>query len=266
MSLRWSVGLLVCVANPVVPGVLRAQTATPMVLTKGSVPTAKHRFTHHKKLHALYDSVGDSTHLTIVTHKGKYFLTIQRPRLTWTVTYAGQLPGPEAPTTVELEFRTQAPQVARDSRLVIAYAQGQSLDVASAGAFSDPGTQTWSHFMRFPVPSAGLAAVLAGTEVTVTVGGITERFKPDQIEALREPPRPGGCVGHCPAPRRAVPEPASAADKRGRRWAPPESGPPSGAVDHSQGGRTGAGVAAHFRPATLEERYSWHWCRIRDLG
>ena len=186
MSLRWSVGLLVCVANPVVPALLPAQTATPMVLTKGSVPTAKHRFTHHKELHALYDSVGDSTHLTVVTHKGKYFLTIQRPRLTWTITYAGQLPGPAAPVTVDLEFRTQAPQVARNSRLVIAYAQGQSLEVGSREAFSDPGTQTGSHFMRFPVPTAGLAAALAGNEVTATVGGITERFKMDQIEALRD--------------------------------------------------------------------------------
>ena len=40
--------------------------------------------------------------------------------------------------------------------------------------------------MRFPVPSVGVAAVLAGKEVTVMVGGITERFKPDQIEALRD--------------------------------------------------------------------------------
>ena len=55
-----------------------------------------------------------------------------------------------------------------------------------AGAFSDPGIQTWSHYMSFPVPSAGLAAVLAGNEVTVTVGGITARFKRDQVEALRD--------------------------------------------------------------------------------
>ena len=40
--------------------------------------------------------------------------------------------------------------------------------------------------MRFPVPTAGLAAALAGNEVTATVGGITERFKMDQIEALRD--------------------------------------------------------------------------------
>ncbi len=186
MSLRWSVGLVVGLANSVVPAVLWAQTATPVVLTKGTVPAANHRFTHHKKLRAFYDSVGDSTHLTVVTHKGKYFLTIQRPRLTWTATYAGPHPGPDAPVTVDLEFRTQAPQVAQGSQLVIASAGGQSLEVASAGAFSDPGTQTWSHFMRFPVPSAGLAAALVGNELTVTVGGITEHFKVDQIEALRD--------------------------------------------------------------------------------
>jgi hypothetical protein len=186
MSLRWSVGLLVCLTNPVAPTALPAQTATARALALGSLPAAKHRFTHHKKLQAFYDSVGDSTHLTVVTHKGKYFLTIQRPRMTWTVVYAGQVPGPKAPLTVALEFRTQAPQVAGDSRLVMASAGGEGLAVASGGAFSVPGVQTWSHYMRFSVPSAGLAAVLAGDEVTVTVGGITERFKPDQIEALRD--------------------------------------------------------------------------------
>jgi len=186
MSLRWRVGLGVCLASLVVPAALPAQTATPVALAKGNVPTAKHRFAHHKKLQALYDSTGDSTHLAVVTHKGRYFLTIERPRLTWRVAYAGQLPGPNVPVTVELEFRTQAPQVALDSRLVIASADGQRLEVPSAGGFSDPGILTWSHFMRFPVPSAGLAAALAGAEVTVTVGGIVERLKPDQLEALRD--------------------------------------------------------------------------------
>lgn len=186
MSLRWSVGVVVCLTNPVAPAALPAQVATPVVLTKGSVPPAKHPFAHHMRLQALYDGTGDSTHLVVVTHKGKYFLTIQRPRLTWTVAYLGRVPGPEVPGTVELEFRTQEPQVARDSRLVIVAADSQAFEVASAGAFSDPGTQTWSHFMRFPVPSARLAAALAGDKLTVTVGGISERFKRDQLEALRD--------------------------------------------------------------------------------
>ena len=186
MSLRWSVGLLVCLTNSVAPTALPAQITTAGTLTRGRVPAAQHRFTHHKNLQAFYDSLGDSTHLTVVTHKGKYFLTVQRPRLTWTVVYAGQVPGREAPLTVALEFRTQERQVANDSRLVMVSAGGQGVEVASVGAFSDPGVQTWSHYMRFPVPSAGLAAVLAGSGVTVTVGGITVRFKPDQVEALRD--------------------------------------------------------------------------------
>jgi hypothetical protein len=137
MSLRWSVGLLVCLTNPVAPTALPAQTATARTLTQGRVPAAQHRFTHHKQLQAFYDSVSDSTHLTVVTHKGKYFLTIQRPRLAWTVVYAGQVPGREAPLTVALEFRTQAPQVANESRLVMVSSGGlATLQRATSGCSS----------------------------------------------------------------------------------------------------------------------------------
>jgi len=186
MSLRWSVGILVCLPGTVAPVALAGQSATHPVLAAATVPAARHTFKHHKTLQAFYDSTGDSTHLAVVTHKGKYFLTIQRPRLTWTIAYAGQTPGPDTPATVELEFRTQEPQAASDSRLVISDAAGRTLEVPSAGAFSDPGILTWSHFMRFPVPTSRLAEALAGTTLTLTVGGITERFKPDQIEALRD--------------------------------------------------------------------------------
>jgi hypothetical protein len=84
-----------------------------------------------------------------------------------------------------LEFRTQEPQAALDSRLVISSAGGEPLEVGSSGAFSDPGVVTWSHFMRFGVPGAELVRLLAGEEVTIAVGGIRERLKPDQVLALR---------------------------------------------------------------------------------
>ncbi len=84
-----------------------------------------------------------------------------------------------------LEFRTQEPQAALDSRLVITSGEGERLEVGSSGAFSDPGVQTWSHFMRFAVPCAELARALVNEEVTVTVGGIRERLKPDHVRALR---------------------------------------------------------------------------------
>jgi hypothetical protein len=119
-----------------------------------------------------------------VTHKGRYFLTVQRPRLTWTGARRGREPG-EPATTILLEFRTQEPQAALDSRLLISSATGTQLEAGSSGSYSDPGVITWSHFMRFEVPCDELARVLVADEATLVVGGIRERLKPDHVRALR---------------------------------------------------------------------------------
>jgi hypothetical protein len=186
MSVRWSLRVPAYLAFCVAPGLLAAQTAATPRLARAAVPPAVQAFQHHKKLVASYDSVADSTHLSVVTHKGKYFLTMQRPRLTWTVVYAGRSPGVPAPAQVQLEFRTQEPQAAADSRLLILYGAGQRLEVESAGGFSDPGVQTWSYYMRFPVSCAALVEALGSDQIEVTVGRISERFKADQVEALRD--------------------------------------------------------------------------------
>lgn len=185
MSVRWTVGLLVCLTAGVVFTPVYAQNATsavaPFEVVSPRTPTVK----PPKKVRATYDSAADSTHWSVVTHKGKYFLTWQRPRLTWSVVYAGRELGGQSPGEVVLEFRTQEPQVALDSRLVITSGTGQRIEVGSSGAYSDPGVLTWSHFMRFGVPCAELARVLVDEDVTVTVGGISEGLKPDHVRALR---------------------------------------------------------------------------------
>jgi hypothetical protein len=186
MTVRWFARVPVYLAFCVAPGLLGAQTPAGPRLAKAAAPPAVQPFQHHKTLLAAYDSVADSTHLSVVTHKGKYFLTMQRPRLTWSVVYPGREPGATPPTQMELEFRTQEPQAAKDSRLVILYGSGQQLEVQSTGGYSDPGVQTWSYFMRFPVSCADLAEALGSDQVRVTVGGISERMKPDQAEALRD--------------------------------------------------------------------------------
>ena len=79
-------GAVVCLALCVVPTLLRAQTATG-ALGLSSDPAPPQPVSHsNKKLVATYDSLTDSTHLAVVTHKGTYFLWIQHPRLTWTIT------------------------------------------------------------------------------------------------------------------------------------------------------------------------------------
>jgi hypothetical protein len=186
MSVPWPVGLTVCLAASVAIAPLRAQVPTLHVLTPSAVPPPVRAFKHHHKLQATYDSVADSTHLGVVTHKGKYFVTIERPRLTWSVAYPGRAPGTVPPDEIELEFRTQEPQAASNSQLVITYGVGQRVEIASAGAYGVQGVQTWNHFMRFPIPCGVLAEALANEPFHLSVGGIAVAFKPDQAEALRD--------------------------------------------------------------------------------
>ena len=185
MHVRWTIGLLVCLTPGVAPGRIYAQAATGPLSLAGAASRPAPPPRPHRRLRAKYDPVGDSTRWSVVTHKGKYFLTIQRPRLSWSVAYAGRERGEQSPAEVVLEFRTQEPQVALDRRLRIASAAGDSLEVGSSGAFSDPGVLTWSHFMRFAVPCADLARLLESDGVALSVGGIRERLKPDHILALR---------------------------------------------------------------------------------
>jgi hypothetical protein len=183
MVVRWTVGLAVCAVLGVAAAPAAAQDATMPVVTEALPPSAPPA-AKHRGVRAMYDSTADSTRWSLVTHKGRYFLTIQRPRLTWTGAREGRESGVPA-TAVVLEFRTQEPQAALDSRLVISSPTGARLEVASSGSYSDPGIVTWSHIMRFQVPCDELARVLVSEEATVVVGGIRERLKPDHVRALR---------------------------------------------------------------------------------
>ncbi|HEX2251462.1 MAG TPA: hypothetical protein VHH32_14035 [Gemmatimonadales bacterium] len=186
MSMRWPLSLLACLALAVAPAALSAQTAPGVVGVSNSDLETRPRFRHNQKLIAAYDSVADSTHLAVVTHKGEYFLWRQRPRLTWTISYVGQTPASQPPGEILLIFRTQNPQVPLDSRLVLEFAVGERLEVTSVSAYSDPGPMTSSLFMRFPLPTCELAEALASEEMRLWVGGIRVDFKPDQMEALRD--------------------------------------------------------------------------------
>jgi hypothetical protein len=186
MTNRRSLNLRAQLALIAAPAVLSAQTTAGVIGVPDAPAHSDLPLRHDKKLVATYDSVADSTHLAVVTHKGKYFLWTQHPRLTWSVTYAGRAPSAQAPAEVVLEFRTQNPQVAVGSRLVLELTGREPMEVASVGAYSDPGAMTWSHFMRFPIPTAELARALVNEEMRLSVGGIRVHFKRDQMTALRD--------------------------------------------------------------------------------
>jgi hypothetical protein len=200
MSWNRTMGAVVCLALCVVPALLRAQTATgELGLSTG--PANSQQISHsNKKLVARYDSLTDSTHLALVTHKGTYFLWIQHPRLTWTVSYPGRTPSQPPSGQMLLVFRTQAPQSPRDNQLVIESASGERLTLSSISAENRPGPMVPSLAMNFLIPTEDLARELVGESMKLTVGGIEVKFKPDELEALRdllrqalvEPPGEGG--------------------------------------------------------------------------
>jgi hypothetical protein len=185
VPMRWTFTLLVCLGLTVGSRPISAQTASQALELPVSSSQPSPWFLHDKQLVASYDSVADSTHLAMVTHKGKYFLWTQRPRLTWTVTHVGRTPGTAPPQMIELVFRTQNPQAPTNNRLVIEFAAAERLELASVGAHGDPGPMVWSHFMRFLIPTAELVKGLTGERMQLLVGGIRVKFKPDQVEAVR---------------------------------------------------------------------------------
>jgi hypothetical protein len=72
MSVRWNVGLCLCLAANIAPMRLLAHTATAASVDRRVLPPARHHFDRHKKLLATYDSVADSTHLGVITRTGQY--------------------------------------------------------------------------------------------------------------------------------------------------------------------------------------------------
>ena len=177
--------VVACLALSVAPALLSAQTAAGTLGLSSASHPPRSDIQHDKRLVATYDSLTDSTHLAVVTHKGKYFLWVQHPRLTWTVAYAGRTPA-EPTREIRLDFRTQDPQSPGDNHLLIESPSGERVELNSVSADSRAGPMVGNLFMDFLIPTAELARVLGGTSMRLTVGGIEVKFNADQVEALRD--------------------------------------------------------------------------------
>jgi len=181
----WTMRVAAGLALSIAPALLSAQTVTGALGLSSTSHSGRPDFQHDKVLVATYDSLTDSTHLALVTHKGKYFLWIQHPRLTWTVAHAGRTPV-EPPPEILLDFRTQDPQSPRDNHLLIESPSGERLELNSVSADTRAGPMVGNLFMNFLIPTPELARVLGGTSIRLSVGGIEVKFKADQVAALRE--------------------------------------------------------------------------------
>ena len=132
-----------------------------------------------------YDAAQDISRYSVTTHRGEYFLWIQKPRLTFFVVS----PGPEIdslPAVVYLIFRTQSPQEVADSRLELDCDGATSPVGVVPSAKVEPGMLTSSLYQTFELPLLAFRHFAACGTGSVSVGGIKAPFTPAQFHELGE--------------------------------------------------------------------------------
>ncbi|MFI5210017.1 MAG: hypothetical protein ACHQ2E_06195 [Gemmatimonadales bacterium] len=133
-----------------------------------------------------YDRRTDSTRVAVVTHSGWLGFGGTSPEVVWSVAYVGHEPVPEGVATVVLEMRTQDPQVATSSLLLMEYGAGRRFESRSVGIRSEPAMVTTGTWMRFILSASALSEVLEAPPVKLTIGGIPLLLTDNRLQALRE--------------------------------------------------------------------------------
>lgn len=142
-------------------------------------------FKHRKEISREYDQTTDQTRVSVTTHKGTYFLWIQRPRLTFFYVYDGTALR-STPGSVFLVFRTQNPQLPLNNRLAFTCdGSRQELDITPT-FWLEPGAMTTSRHYMYELSTDRLAELLACNTASIAVGDVSASFANDQLEALRD--------------------------------------------------------------------------------
>lgn len=132
-----------------------------------------------------YDDTLDLSRYSVTTHRGKYFLWIEKPRLTFFVVSPGrQLDS--LPAVVYLIFRTQSPQEVSDSRLQLVCDGVTTLAGGVPTARVVPGMLTTSLYQTFELPLATFRQFAACGTGSVSVGGVEASFSAAQFGELAE--------------------------------------------------------------------------------
>jgi hypothetical protein len=148
------------------------------------LPRSRH-FRHQRRFSSEADSASRLTRVAVTTHPGRYFLWVQRPRLTFFFVYpAEQLTA--LPEVVSLVFRAQSPQDMATNHLVLS-CDGRPRETGIVPRSRlETGVFVNSHFLTFDIPTPAFAEFIACSKVAVDVGGIRVDFAPEQLEALQD--------------------------------------------------------------------------------
>lgn len=132
-----------------------------------------------------YDGTLDSTTVAVVTHGGRYFLWIQRPRITVRFRYGGRHLA-DVPSDVVFDVRVQRPQQPDVSTLVLAPNGGPAVHVARVTFHSKEDVLVTNLDYAFDVPVAAFARLIRSGGLTLALGGVRATFDGAQMEALRD--------------------------------------------------------------------------------
>ncbi len=136
-------------------------------------------------LRAEYDSTEDVTRISVTTHRGKYFLWIQKPQVRFFFAYAGRTPV-TPPPVVYLVFRTQSPQVVHHTRLTWTCNGATSTIRGTPSSWVDQGPMTVSHYLTFKIPTETFVTMAGCGSATLEVGGVRAPFSRKQLRMLQE--------------------------------------------------------------------------------
>jgi hypothetical protein len=185
-------------SSPVVLALLIAQTSTtlPAAAQTAAISVARPsrpEFRHHRKITTVYAPERDTTTVSVVLEKGKYFLWTQKPRVTVAYQHASSAaPAGMAAEVMLIEFRTQEPQAAATNRLKITGVGGEGgadtvrIEAVASQSRLEGHAFTNDHQMTFLVAAEDAASFLAARKAVLEVGGVVVRLKQEQLEAWRE--------------------------------------------------------------------------------
>jgi hypothetical protein len=150
-----------------------------------SLLPARRDVPHNRRIDQQYDEITNQTRVSVTTHKGSYFLWIQRPRLTFFYVYEGTGLS-HAPATVLLVFRTVNPQVPNTNRLTLT-CDGTPEDLEITPTFwLESGPLTSRRQYMYEMSTGTFARILRCDKTTLALGDVQAPFSTDQLAALRD--------------------------------------------------------------------------------
>jgi hypothetical protein len=163
---------------------LAARAPAPALAATASLPPAREGSPSAATL-VEHDSTTDQTRVSLTTHRGTYFLWVQRPRLTFFYVYSGiMLQHP--PASVFLVFRTHEPQAPATNHLALS-CEGVEVPQSVARGFAfEPGLMVTTRAFTYELSLETFAAFVSCDRAALTVGDIAVPFTEGQLLTLRD--------------------------------------------------------------------------------